>query len=133
MSPHVILPFLTRFSTKILVIRLVNGGRAGRRILNGVNLRFLLNNLILTDVNETLYIYSLYEDLAWNCVWGRSHQGQGITFGVVKSRSLLLKIEKKCFYSITGVNWNQSWWNFVYRQLSWGPSFGLHLGLVGSR
>ena len=43
---------LPRFSTKILVIRLVNGGRAvgraagriGGRILNGVKLRFPLNN-----------------------------------------------------------------------------------------
>ena len=46
---------LTRFSTKILVIRLVNGGQAGRRlveraggrILNGVKLRFPLNNFSL--------------------------------------------------------------------------------------
>jgi len=43
--------FLTRFSTKILVTRLVNGGRAvgraGGRILNGVKLRFPLNNFSL--------------------------------------------------------------------------------------
>ena len=47
--------FLTRFSTKNLVIRLANGrrlggrlgGRAYRRILNGVKLRFPLNNLSL--------------------------------------------------------------------------------------
>jgi len=43
--------FLTRFSTKILVIRLANGGRAvgwlGGRILNGVKLRFPLNNFSL--------------------------------------------------------------------------------------
>jgi len=65
--------FLTRFSTKILVIRLLKGGP----ILNGVKLRFPLNNLILTDLNETLYIDSLYEDLAWDCIWGCSRQGQG--------------------------------------------------------
>ena len=43
--------FLTRFSTKILVIRLANGGwavgRAGGRILNGVKLWFPLNNFSL--------------------------------------------------------------------------------------
>ena len=43
--------FLTRFLTKILVIRLVNGGRAaglaGGRILNGVKLRFQHNNYCL--------------------------------------------------------------------------------------
>ena len=39
--------FLTRFSTKILVIRLGNKGRAGGRILNGVKLRFPLNNFSL--------------------------------------------------------------------------------------
>ena len=43
---------LTRFSTKILVIRLVNGGRAdvgwaGGRILNVVKLRCLLNSFSL--------------------------------------------------------------------------------------
>jgi len=32
---------------KILVIRLANGGRAGGRILNGVKLRFPLNNFSL--------------------------------------------------------------------------------------
>jgi len=38
--------FLTRFLRKIQVIRLVNGRRqAGGRILNGVKLRFPLNNL----------------------------------------------------------------------------------------
>ena len=48
-------PFLTRFSTKILVIRLANGVRAGGRavgracgrILNGVKLWFPLNNFSL--------------------------------------------------------------------------------------
>jgi len=39
--------FLTRFSTKILVIRLVNGWRAGGRILNGVKLWFPLNTFSL--------------------------------------------------------------------------------------
>jgi len=34
----VVASLLTRFSTKILVIRLANGGWAGGRILNGVKL-----------------------------------------------------------------------------------------------
>jgi len=38
---------LTRFSTKILVIRLENGGWAGGRILNGVKLKLPLNNFSL--------------------------------------------------------------------------------------
>jgi len=38
---------LTRFSTKILVIRLANGGRSGGRILNGVKLWFPFNNFSL--------------------------------------------------------------------------------------
>jgi len=42
-----ILLLLTRSSTKILVIRLANGGRSGGRILNGVKLWFLLNNFSL--------------------------------------------------------------------------------------
>ena len=53
--------FLTRFSTKMLVIRLVNGGRSGMRILNGVKLRFLLNNFsLLWPIDTKLAVYVAY-------------------------------------------------------------------------
>ena len=53
--------FLTRFSTKILVIRLANGGRLGRRILNGVKLRFLLNNFsLLWPIDTKLAVWVAY-------------------------------------------------------------------------
>ena len=56
-----ILRFLTRFSTKILVIRLVNGGRAGGRILNGVKLRFPLNNFsLLWPIDTKLAVWVAY-------------------------------------------------------------------------
>ena len=48
-----IISYLTRFSTKILVIRLANGGRAGCRILNGVKLWFPLNNISLLWLIDT--------------------------------------------------------------------------------
>ena len=52
---------LTRFSTKILVMRLVNGGRAGRRlgeqscgcILKRIKLKFPLNNFSLLWPTDT--------------------------------------------------------------------------------
>ena len=57
--------FLTRFSTKILVIRLANGGRAvglaGGRILNGVKLRFPLNNFsLLWPIDTKLAVQVAY-------------------------------------------------------------------------
>ena len=59
------LQFLTRFSTKILVIRLVNGGLvggwAGGRILNGVKLRFPLNNFsLLWPIDTKLAVWVAY-------------------------------------------------------------------------
>jgi len=57
---------LTRFSTKILVIRWVNGGRAGGfradgRILNGVKLRFPLNNFsLLWPIDTKLAVWVAY-------------------------------------------------------------------------
>ena len=59
------MPFLTRFSTKILVIRLANGGRAvgwaGERILNGVKLRFPPNNFnSLWPIDTKLAVWVAY-------------------------------------------------------------------------
>jgi len=69
---------LTRFSTKILVIRLANGGRSGGRILNGVKLWFPLNNLFaLAYSHQTCCIGSLYQEAAWDCYLGVCDQGQG--------------------------------------------------------
>jgi len=52
---------LTRFSTKILVIRVVNGGRAGGRILNGVKLRFPLKNFsLLWPIDTKLAVWVAY-------------------------------------------------------------------------
>jgi len=52
---------LTRFSTKILVIRLVNGGRLGGRILNGVKLRIPLNNFsLLWPIDTKLAVWVAY-------------------------------------------------------------------------
>ena len=55
---------LTRFSTKILVIRLANGGRAGGWagcILNGVKLRFPLNNFsLLWPIDTKLAVWVAY-------------------------------------------------------------------------
>jgi len=51
---------LTRFSTKILVIRLA-GGRAGGRILNGAKLRFPLNNFsLLGPIHTKLVVWVAY-------------------------------------------------------------------------
>ena len=57
--------FLTRFLTKILVIRLANGGRVGGRavgrILNGVKLRFPLNNFcLLWPIDTKLAVWLAY-------------------------------------------------------------------------
>ena len=50
--------FLTRFSTKILVIRLVNGGRAYPQ---GVKLRFPLNNFsLLWPIHTKLAVWVAY-------------------------------------------------------------------------
>jgi len=55
------LSLLTRFSTKILVIRLMNGGRAVGCILNGVNLRFPLNDFsLLRPIDTKLAVWVAY-------------------------------------------------------------------------
>jgi len=46
---------------KILVIRLVNGGRSGGRILHDVKLRFLLNNFgLLWPIDTKLAVWVAY-------------------------------------------------------------------------
>jgi len=45
----------------MLVIRLVNGGRSGMRILNGIKLRFPLNNFsLLWPIDTKLAVYVAY-------------------------------------------------------------------------
>jgi len=60
---------LTRFSTKILVIRLVNGGWAGGRVYPKWR-QTEVSVVCFGLLYQTCYMGSLYQEAAWDCYPG---------------------------------------------------------------